>query len=93
MGESTNACATLRFWSLGVAPAHGDGGRLGALVDPRGESNRLAVATPAPPGSHDSPHGRRESPGGRTAGASRVSPARRVTRRLSGRQDPCSFAR
>ena len=37
MGESTNACATLRFWSLGVAPAHGAGGRLGALVDPRGE--------------------------------------------------------
>ena len=33
MGESTNACATLRFWSLGVAPANGAGGRLGALVD------------------------------------------------------------
>ena len=78
MGESTNACATLRFWSLGVAPAHGAGGRLGALVDPRGESNTVAVGPPAPPGSHDSPHGRRESPGGGLpAGRGRVvSPPR-----------------
>ena len=71
MGESTNACATLRFWSLGVAPAHGAGGASGGVGGSRGESNRLAVATPAPP----------------------LRPPCRACGPVSGRQDPCSFAR
>ena len=63
MGESTNACATLRFWSLGVAPAHGAGGRLGALVDPRCESNCLpAEPPPVPRRYHNPPHGPGASP-------------------------------